>query len=134
MVTGESSPGDQYRGQRRLSVDGRKVARQEAVKREVNEAIEDGLWPDEQQDTVRMRCECGSADCIAFVRISIADYERVRQHPRRFVIAHGHQVATAEKVIADTSRYAVVEKVGEAGAIAERSDPRRGDVDEPTVS
>jgi len=110
-------------------VDGMNVARQEAVKREVNEAIEDGLWPYEHQDTIRMRCECGSADCIAFVNISITDYERVREHPRRFVIARGHQVHSVENIIADTFSYAVVEKIGEAGAIAERSDPRRGDVD-----
>ncbi len=105
------------------------VARQEAVKREVNEAIEEGLWVDAHSHPVRMRCECGSPDCVAFVSIRISDYERIRQHPRRFVIAEGHQAPAAEKVIAFTPRYAVVEKFGEAGEIAARLDPRSGDTD-----
>lgn len=113
-------------------MDNSTVARHEAVKREVNEAIEDGLG-EEHSGLVRMRCECGAADCIAFVNIAISDYERVRQHPRRFVIAAGHQIATVENVIARTPRYIVVEKVGQAGEIAERSDPRSEDADEGPV-
>lgn len=103
------------------------VARHEAVKREVNEAIEDGLWQEQPEEPVRMRCECGSRDCIAFVSISVSDYERVREHPRRFIVAAGHQIPAAEAVVARTPTYSVVEKVGEAGEIAERSDPRSTD-------
>lgn len=105
-------------------MDSASVARHEAVKREVNEAIEEGLRPEHPQESVRMRCECGSQDCIAFVSITVSDYERVRQHPRCFIVAAGHQIPEVEAVIARTPRYSVVEKVGEAGVIAERSDPR----------
>ena len=107
------------------------VARQEAVKRQVNEAIEGGLWPDERGETVRMRCECGHPDCIAFVQIKVSDYEDVREHPRRFVLAEGHQAPEVETEIARTENYLVVEKLGLAGQIAERSDPRTGAADEP---
>ena len=103
------------------------VAQQEAVKRQVNEAIEEGLWPDEREDVVRLRCECGSTDCTAFVSIRVGEYERVRQHPRRFILANGHQIPEVEKVIARTPRYQVVEKLGVAGEIAELSDPRSDD-------
>ena len=109
------------------------VAREEAVKREVNEAIEGGLWPDERNDTVRMRCECGSADCIAFINITVSDYEKVREHPRRFVVADEHQAPEVETVIHRTGQYLIVEKVGQAGVVARRLDPRDGITDEPAI-
>jgi len=100
-------------------VDTTSVAQRETVKREVNEAIEDGLRSDELDNPVRVRCECGSPDCIAFVTTSVSDYERVRRHPRRFIIAVGHQIPAAENVVARTPRYTVVEKLGKAGQIAD---------------
>lgn len=107
------------------------IAREEAVKRDVNEAIEGGLWPDERDGTVRMRCECGSMDCVAFINIDVSDYEHVREHSRRFVIANGHQMAEAEIVMERTGLYLVVEKFGQAGEVAERLDPRDGTAHEP---
>ena len=100
------------------------IAREESVKREVNEAIESGLWPDERDEIVRMRCECGSHECIAFIDVHVAEYEDVRRHPRRFCIASGHQIPEVEAVVGRTPRYIVVEKTGGAGEVAERSDPR----------
>lgn len=109
------------------------VAREEAVKREVNEAIEEGLWPDEREDTIRMRCECGSTDCNAFVNIEVPAYERVRDHGRRFVLAVGHQDPRVEKVVYGTGHYLVVEKLGHAGEVAEQLDPRDGADDQPAA-
>jgi hypothetical protein len=114
-------------------VESSRVAREEAVKREVNEAIEGGLWPDERQEAVRMRCECGSPDCIAHVNIPVPAYEKVRSHPRRFVIAVGHDNPQVERVIVTSGQYAVVEKLGLAGEVAEQLDPRDGTADEPAV-
>ncbi|HET9074014.1 MAG TPA: hypothetical protein VFN48_05505 [Solirubrobacteraceae bacterium] len=97
---------------------------QETIKREVNEAIERGLWPGEQHEMVRMRCECGHVGCADFLEISAAEYERVRADGRRFLITPGHEKPEIEHVVARRPSYSVVEKDGVAGRVAEAADPR----------
>jgi hypothetical protein len=101
-----------------------RAARTEALFRETNEAIERGLWPGDQQDAVRFRCECAHLDCHTIIRLTLPEYEHVRENPRRFVIAFGHEVPEAETVVERRDDYLVVEKRGESGAEAERLDPR----------
>ncbi len=43
-----------------------RIARNEGLFREVNEAIERGLWPGEQ-DAAQFRCECAAVECNAVV-------------------------------------------------------------------
>lgn len=105
------------------------VAREEDIKRQVNEAIEGGLWPDGRNELVLMRCECGSHDCVAMIMIRMAAYEAVRENPRRFILARGHELPEVERVIERTPGYLVVEKIGLAGEIAEDSDPRGEDTE-----
>jgi hypothetical protein len=57
------------------------------------------------------------------VRLTAAEYEAVRAHPRRFVVAHEHSTTHAT-VIERHDDYMVVEKLGEAGETAEKLDPR----------
>lgn len=102
----------------------RRAARTEALFRETNEAIERGLWPGDQRDTVRFRCECSQLDCHTIVSLTLAEYEYIRDHPRRFVVAIGHETPEAEVVIKRHDEYLVVEKVGVSGAEAEKLDPR----------
>jgi hypothetical protein len=52
------------------------------------------------------------------------EYEHVRAHPRRFLLAPGHEILGAETVIETHRRYVVVEKREEAAAVAEQMDPR----------
>ena len=59
-------------------------------------------------------CECGAAGCTAPVAISSEAYDAVRSHPARFVVAHGHVIPEAERVVDDSGDFVVVEKVGEA--------------------
>jgi hypothetical protein len=92
----------------------------EALFRKVNEGIEAG------SDTrLAFACECGRLGCNQLIELSRADYEAVRAHPRRFCLLASHELLEVERVVERHDDYVVVEKVGEAGVIAERTDPRR---------
>jgi hypothetical protein len=69
-------------------------------------------------------CECSARGCIDRVDISLAEYERVRAHGDRFVVAPGHQDLAIETVIERHDAYLIVEKQGLARRIAEAADPR----------
>ena len=56
--------------------------------------------------------------------MSLGEYEAVRSEPSHFAVAPGHEEPTVERVVGRTDRYLVVEKVGEAGDLAEEADPR----------
>ena len=102
----------------------RRVASNEAMFRDVNEAVRSGRWPGEEGAPVAYRCECARLGCSRLIELRTRDYERVRSHPRRFLLAPGHEVAGAETVIEAHESYLVVEKRGEAGELAEATDPR----------
>lgn len=101
----------------------RRVARNQATFREVNEALERGHWPGDVQPTA-FRCECGRLGCTRMIELPLAEYERVRAHPRRFLVAPDHEIPEAEIVVESHEDYTVVEKRGEAGKVAEATDPR----------
>jgi hypothetical protein len=100
------------------------VAANEALAREVNEAIERGQWPGEQEMRTAFRCECARADCNRLVEVTPADYEQVRAHSRRFIVFPGHERPDVETVVLATPDYVVVDKRDEAGAVAAETDPR----------
>jgi hypothetical protein len=100
------------------------VAANEAVFREVNEAIERGQWPGEENERATFRCECSRPECAALIALTPRDYECVRAVSRRFVVLPGHENPAVETVIDQTPDYIVVEKRGEAGLVADASDPR----------
>jgi hypothetical protein len=101
-----------------------RIAGNEALLREANEAIERGLWPGDDHRRVRFRCECAELGCNQPIELRVKDYEAVRAHPRRFVLAEGHERTDAETVVQRHNGFVVVEKEGEAGAVAEEQDPR----------
>jgi hypothetical protein len=100
------------------------AAANEAVLREVNEAIERGLWPGEEDADATFRCECSRLECAVFLPITPRDYERVRAGSRRFVMTPGHENPAIETVVEQTPDYVVVEKRGDAGELADARDPR----------
>ncbi|HEY4918336.1 MAG TPA: hypothetical protein VIH92_15595 [Solirubrobacteraceae bacterium] len=102
----------------------RRIAANESAFREVNEAIERGLWPGEADSLVAFRCECASLDCDRLVELTPMEYEHVRSDPRKFFVLRGHEIPEAEIVVETNERYAVVEKVAVAGAMAQAEDPR----------
>ena len=101
-----------------------RVARNEALFREVNERIKQvneelaGLASE-------YLCECGDADCTQPISLTVVEYEDVRREPTHFAIIPGHSDATVEQVIAQNERFAVVEKTEpDAARIVIRKDPR----------
>ena len=102
----------------------RRVASNEAVFREVNESIASGRWPGDEA-AVAFRCECAQLGCDVLINLPVLEYERVRAHPRRFIVAAGHQAPEVETVVEAFAGYLVVQKRGEGGRVAEESDPRR---------
>jgi hypothetical protein len=102
----------------------RRVGRNQALFRQTNEAIEQGLWPGEERGAIRFRCECARLDCQSVVVMSLEAYEAVRASGRQFVVVSGHEEPEVERVLERGDGYVVVEKFGEAGSQVERSDPR----------
>ncbi len=102
----------------------RRVAANEARLREVNEAIERGQWPGEESERVGFVCECARLGCDQVIELTIGEYERVRAHPRRFILVEGHDMPAAESVVESGPGWAVVEKGERAGEVAQDTDPR----------
>lgn len=96
----------------------------ESMIREVNEGIERGQWPGDEDAPVGFRCECARVGCNQLVELTVRQYEQIRSHPRRFVVVPGHELPEVETVVATRPGYVIVEKRDQAGAVAERSDPR----------
>jgi hypothetical protein len=102
----------------------RRLASNEAVFRDVNEGIERGQWPGDEHKRVGFRCECARLGCNLLVQLTLADYERVRAHPRHFVMIPGHELPEVETVVERADEYVIVEKRDEAGRRADEADPR----------
>lgn len=102
----------------------RRIAKNEALFREVNEAIENGRWPGEEDKPTAFRCECARLECNRLVSLTPREYKRVRATARRFLVLSGHEAQEVETVVEKGDGYVVVEKRGEAGRLAEARDPR----------
>jgi hypothetical protein len=97
----------------------RRVAENEASARRINEAIEKALWEREEGSSTAFLCECARRECEHLLQVTLPEYERVRAHPRRFMVHPGHEEPTVEPTVEAYPGYVVVEKRGEAGRIAE---------------
>jgi hypothetical protein len=103
-----------------------RVARNDAAFREANEAIQEKAAAWEMDGLLPVLCECADTSCRAVVRLTHRQYEGVRGNPRWFINAPGHHVNGQGwvRIVAEHDGYVVVEKIGEAGEIAEQLDPR----------
>jgi hypothetical protein len=61
-----------------------------AYKRRVNEWIHECLRSRLPTEPIGFFCECPSPSCFATVRLTCADYDVGRRHPRWAVLAEGH--------------------------------------------
>lgn len=98
-----------------------RLTRNQARFREVNERVNQ-LRP----ATLSFRefiCECSDPSCSKSLFVAAGEYDAVRAHPTRFLVAHGHDVPDVERVVFDNDRFSVVETTVETGLLAE-SDPR----------
>jgi hypothetical protein len=106
-----------------VSVSDERAARNEALFREVNEEVA-RLEQRLEGGAPQFVCECSAESCVERVTLPLAAYERIRSHPRRFVLKPGHEQDSLERVVESASGYVVVEKTAVAGDVAERTDPR----------
>ena len=102
----------------------RRAAANEATIRDVNEGIERGQWPGEEDSPVGFRCECARLGCNQLVELTVNEYEEIRANPRRFVVVPGHEFHDVEVVVEARRGYLIVEKRDQAAEVAERHDPR----------
>jgi hypothetical protein len=107
----------------------RRVGRNEAVFREVNEQIESlnrgsGAVGDE---ILHIVCECGDLRCVEQFVVDVDVYERIRAEPTMFLVLPGHERPDVERVVEQAETYHVVKKLeGVPGLVARESDPRGG--------
>jgi hypothetical protein len=102
----------------------RRIGANEALYRQVNESINRGRWPGEDEIAIGFRCECAEIGCNSLISLTREEYEDVRAHPRRFLVLPGHELRFIESVVATRPGYVVVEKRDQAGLTAEDTDPR----------
>lgn len=70
-------------------------------------------------------CECGDRACTSLLHVDLAEYEEVRKHPARFLIARNHENPEVERVVNENGRFAIVETVtGLLSKPALESNPR----------
>jgi hypothetical protein len=100
-------------------------AKNEAAFRTLNEQIQH--LSDEASGTTTeldLVCECASATCMKVVGVLRAEYETVRRVPAWLIVASGHEETDTEMVVMRGDSFNVVEKHGEAAAVAEQTNPR----------
>ena len=76
---------------------------------------------------MRIVCECAREECTERIPISFAEYELIREKATTFALVPGHHDPSVERVVASQDHYDVVEKFGEAAAVAEVENPRDGE-------
>ena len=108
-----------------LSLRERRFAANQTISRRANERFQRRLGA-AGSELLPYVCECGHEDCNDLVSLLSNEYELIRVHASRFLIAVGHELLPhdLEQVVATHAGYQVVEKGGAAGALAERLDPR----------
>jgi hypothetical protein len=104
----------------------RRLGLNETLFREVNERVKSVSEAfAEPAELAEFVCECGDDSCAARIQMSLGEYERVRSSPIRFAIVPGHELPEVERVIQETDRFTVVEKLrGGPAELAEAHDPR----------
>jgi hypothetical protein len=110
-----------------------KLAMNQSAFRSSNERLRGRAYSHrfELRQRVPFICECGDENCFETVMLSIEEYEHIREHPTWFLLVAGHEdeEATHERIVSAEQGYAVVEKIGDAGAEAARLHPRHPESD-----
>jgi hypothetical protein len=102
-----------------------RLAMNESLFRDVNERVRAIAERHGDDDHVyEFYCECSNADCTFQLRATLAEYESVREHSARFMIAVNHSLPEIEVVVEKNERWWVVEKQGEPGELVTELDPR----------
>ena len=104
----------------------RRIGRNEALFREMNERIE-RVTETLQTTTekIAILCECGDETCTERIEVQLSEYERVRQDSTLFIVRSGHEKLEVERVVEQNENHVVVRKrAGPAAELARELDPR----------
>lgn len=107
----------------------RRIAENEALFRDLNEhvgVVAHSFAGGGDERAFEFLCECGDASCADRVPMTLAAYEELRSSSVRFFVLPGHEIPDVERVVATTPAYTVIEKIGDAAALARQRDSRRG--------
>jgi hypothetical protein len=102
-----------------------RVAKNEAVAREINEKIEQAHESLSPSSFMHIVCECGYEKCDVFIAVTMDEYERVRNDPRQFCVAGKHVMEDVEETVLVGERFSIVSKrAGVPAEVAIQTDPR----------
>jgi hypothetical protein len=99
-----------------MSADREEVRRERLLKNEQafrdynNRRVSFEQDADVEDDLVPFVCECGDADCIEGMELTIEDYESAHSSGLRFTVKPGHFFPDAERVVEEHGRFWLVEK------------------------
>lgn len=102
-----------------------RIGKNDAAFRAANETIVSTAESYGVDDRYPLLCECADPGCTDVILMSAEDYRAVRENPRWFFNARGHQAlalqAGAIAVVEEHATHVVVEKLGVAAVIAEET-------------
>ena len=102
-----------------------RLARNESVFRDLNEALNAHVHEAGRESEVAgFVCECADPDCEVVVSLKLYRYEEVRRNAQLFIIAPGHEMLEAERVVEEHDGYTVVRKHDDVAHVVEATDPR----------
>ncbi len=64
----------------------------------------------DEDDRSPFVCECGDADCIGALMVTVAQYMEAHSAPNRFIVKPGHVYPDVERVASEHDSHWVVEK------------------------
>ena len=96
-----------------------RLARNQALFREVNERIEEIRAASEPEFV----CECSDTGCIETIHLMPHEYERVRSDSLWFMVRPGHEHPEIERIVRQEPQYLIVEKLVAVEDL-EETDPR----------
>ncbi|MGE5690745.1 MAG: hypothetical protein ACM33B_09330 [Pseudomonadota bacterium] len=99
------------------------LAQNEALFREVNERIAEitDAHDVSPSEPVSFVCECSALSCGGQVTLTLEEYRRARARRRVFVVVPGHERLDIERVVERAEGWSLVEKLGEAGVVADET-------------
>ncbi len=86
-------------------------ARTHAVVREVNDRIRE-VAAETGAEPRAFFCECADPRCTKEVLLTLEEYDAARSHRTLVLVRPEHAVAGVGSVVAETSRFALVETLG----------------------
>jgi hypothetical protein len=99
-----------------------RIAENQSRFRDANERIEATADRMQFAGLIPFVCECPRESCAELTRLTLEEYEEIRQHPRRFFTAPDHQDISVSSgaaiIVAQTLGFVTVDKVGVAGDVA----------------